>query len=103
MFPDHSSISSPLVRRLVCRRVVDCIATGEHLPSHSYWRLLTDLPRLDDGPLKALHVQADRSQCRKEDDGLQTDLLPFIVLGLRSPVQERHDVLGHLRSSGGGT
>lgn len=63
--------------------------------------VLTDLSRLDDGPLEALHVQAHGSQSREEDNSLQTNLLPLIVLGLRRPVQERDNILRHLRRCSG--
>lgn len=66
------------------------------------YKILTNLPRLDHGPLEALHVQGDRGQRREQDDGLQTGLLALVVLGLCGPVQERHDVLCHLGGGGRG-
>lgn len=56
----------------------------------------TELPVLDDGPLEALDVERERGQGGEQDDGLDTDLLPVVVLRLGGPVQEGGDVLGHL-------
>lgn len=61
----------------------------------------TNFPRLDGRPLEALDVQANRRQCGEEDDSLETDLLPLVVLGLRRPVQEGNNILCHLRRRGG--
>lgn len=63
----------------------------------------TNLPRLERGPLEALRVQRDRQEGREDDHGLQTDLLPFVVLRLSSPVKEGGNILSHLRSGGRGT
>lgn len=62
---------------------------------------LTNLPRLDHRPLEPFDVQADGGQGGEQDDGLETSLLALVVLGLRGPVQERDDVLGHLGSGCG--
>jgi len=56
----------------------------------------TDLPVFDDCPLEALDVQADSSQGREQDNGLQPHLFPVIVFRFGSPVQERHNIFGHL-------
>lgn len=63
----------------------------------------TNLPVLDDGPLEALDVERECGQGGEQDDGLDTDLLPLVVLRLSGPVQESNDILSHLRSSGWGT
>ena len=56
----------------------------------------TDLPILDHTPLEALHIYAYGRQRGEEDDGLDTNLLAFIVLRLSRPAQESSNVLGHL-------
>ena len=58
--------------------------------------LLTDLPRLERGPLEPLDVEGHASENTKDDDGLKTDLLSLIMLGLGSPVEESSHVFGHL-------
>jgi hypothetical protein len=47
-------------------------------------------------------LNADSEQSREQDDSLQTEFLAFVMLRLCSPVQERDDVLCHLRRGGGG-
>jgi hypothetical protein len=64
---------------------------------------LTDLPVLDDSPLEALDIQADQSECREDDDSLNSVFLPFIMLRLCSPAQEGRDVFCHLGGGSGGT
>lgn len=59
-------------------------------------KALTNLPCFDVRPLEALDVQADHGQGGEEDDGLETGLLPLVVLGFGGPVEEGDDVLGHL-------
>ena len=63
--------------------------------------MLTNLPRFDERPFETLDVQGDGCEGREQDDGLQARLLALVVLGLRGPVQERDDVLGHLGSGCG--
>lgn len=80
-----------------CRLRHDSSAT--HTSSKTLIQL-THLSVLDDGPLEPLNVETDSSERREEDDGLETNLLPVVVLRLGGPVEERSDVLGHL---GGGS
>lgn len=64
---------------------------------------LTDLPVLDDSPFETLDVQADQSECREDDDSLNSIFLPLIMLWLCSPAQECRNVFRHLGGGGGGT
>lgn len=57
---------------------------------------LTDFPALDRGPLEPLDIEGSSSHRRKENDSLETDLLPVVVFRFCGPVQEGCDILGHL-------
>ncbi|KAH3677164.1 hypothetical protein WICPIJ_009033 [Wickerhamomyces pijperi] len=67
------------------------------------WWSESDLSGLDTGPLELLNVDRDQVKRGKNNDGLQTQLLSFIVVWFGGPVQEGGDVLGHLGGGGWGT
>ena len=88
---------------LVCGWVVHCNATRSQQCKLWGIHTLTNFPVLDDRPLEPLDVNANREQGREQDDSFQTKSFAFVVLGFGSPVEERDDVLGHLRRRGRGT
>lgn len=57
---------------------------------------LTNFPVLERCPLVALNVNADSPKSGEQYHGLDAVLLSLVVLWLCSPVQECHDILGHL-------
>lgn len=53
-------------------------------------------------PLELLEVDGQTEHGGNDNDGLETQLLSLVVLGLGGPRQELGDILGHLRGGGGG-
>ncbi len=64
--------------------------------------LLTDLPGFKVRPLEAFDIHTDRGKSGEDNDCFDAGLLPLVVFGLRGPVEEGHDVLGHLCGRSGG-
>lgn len=62
----------------------------------------TDFPVLDGSPFEALDVETEERQRREKNNGLDAVLFPVVVLWFGSPVQECHNILGHLRCRGRG-
>lgn len=63
----------------------------------------TEFPVLDGGPFEALDVETDERQHREQDNGLDAVFLPVVVFGFGGPVQECHNILGHLGRRGRGS
>lgn len=87
--------------RFVNRRVVNC-KTRQLVDGRSGGdQRLTDFPVLDRTPLEALDVQAEAQEGREDNNGLNTSLLPLVVLRLSSPAEELNNVFSHLGGGGG--
>ncbi len=55
-----------------------------------------NLASLDRHPLESLPPPSDAAEDHQRRDPFDSGLLPFVRLGLRSPLEEGRDILGHL-------
>eukprot|EP01136_Pigoraptor_vietnamica_P009267 Opistho-1_new@45585 len=97
-----SAYTAHIHRNLNTRDLASPPNTARHTLSEAGRTSVDDLARLEDAPLVPLDVHRHGKGSRQQDHCLHAHALAVVVLGLRGPREERHNILRHLARRRGG-